>query len=176
MFFSESSKKLMKGIGIQYQTTLEKIKAYALCRIVKNTFITPSIIISVHFKKCLNPNQHGLCGRSIARGGWNQDNAVFGLLRPHFSPKSTKHGLKWELECLSTYRISENHPMFCSFSVPWPWSSLVWARKFFSFRHENFWKFIIFDLHRQYVHQMKAENILNSNLTSKNTICYKKKS
>ena len=26
------------------------------------------------------------------------------------------------------------------------------------------------------VHQMKAENILNSNLTSKNTICYKKKS
>ena len=107
--------------------------------------------------------------------GWNQDNAVFGLLRPHFSPKSTKHGLKWELECLSTYRISENHPMFCSFSVPWPWSSLVWARKFFSFRHENFWKFIIFDLHRQYVHQMKAENILNSNLTSKNTICYKEK-
>ena len=107
-------------------------------------------------------------------GGGNQDNAVFGLLRPHFSPKSTKHGLKWELECLSTYRISENHPMFCSFSVPWPWSSLVWAQKFFSFRHENFWKFIIFDLHRQYVHQMKAENILNSNLTSKNTICYKK--
>ena len=103
-------------------------------------------------------------------GGWNQDNRVFGLLRPHFSPKSTKHGLKWELECLSTYRISENHPMFCSFSVPWPWSSLVWARKFFSFRHENFWKFIIFDLHRQYVHQMKAEIILNSNLTSKSTI------
>ena len=107
---------------------------------------------------------------------WNQDIAAFGLSHRHFSPKSTKHGLKWELECLSTYRISENHPMFCSFSVPWPWSSLVWARKFFSFRHENFWKFIIFDLHRQYVHQMKAENILNSNLTSKNTICYKKKS
>ena len=100
---------------------------------------------------------------------------AFGLLHRHFLPKSTKHGLKWELECLSTYRISENYPMFCTFSVPWPWSSLVWARKFFSFRHENFWKFIIFDLRRQYVHQMKAENILNSNLTSKNTICYKKK-
>ena len=107
-------------------------------------------------------------------GGWNQGIAAFGLSHRHFSPKSTKHGLKWELECLSTYRISENHPMFCSFSVPWPWSSLVWARKFFRFRHVNFWKFIIFDLHRQYVHQMKAENILNSNLTSKNTICYEK--
>ena len=106
--------------------------------------------------------------------GWNQDITAFGLLHCHFSPKSTKHGLKWELKCLSTYRISENHPMFCSFSVPWPWSSLVWARKFFSFRHENFRKFIVFDPHRQYVHQIKAENILNSNLTSKNTICYKK--
>ena len=38
----------------------------------------------------------------------------------------------------------------------------------------EFGKFIIFDLHGQYVHQMKAENILNSNLTSKNTICFKK--
>ena len=33
-----------------------------------------------------------------------------------------------------------------------------------NFRFNNFGTFIIFDLHRQYVYQMKAEIILNSNL------------
>ena len=42
--------------------------------------------------------------------------------------------------------------------------------KIFHFSVFKFWKIKIFDLHVQYVHQMKAGDILNSNLLSKNTI------
>ena len=105
-------------------------------------------------------------------GGLNQPFRLFELLRPHFLPKSTKHGLKWELASFSNYRVFENHPMFCRFLVWWRRSNIVWREKIFSFRRDNFWKFIIFDLHWQYVYEMKAENILKSNLQSKSIICY----
>ena len=62
--------------------------------------------------------------------------------------------------------------MFCIFLVWWRRSNIVWREKIFSFRRDNFWKFIIFDLHWQYVYEMKAENILKSNLQSKSIICY----
>ena len=104
--------------------------------------------------------------------GLNQPFWLFELLRPHFLPKSTKHGLKWELASFSNYRVFENHPMFCIFLVWWRRSNIVWRGKIFSFRRDNFWKFIIFDLHWQYVYEMKAENILKSNLQSKSIICY----
>ena len=43
--------------------------------------------------------------------------------------------------------------------------SVLWHRKFSNFRCYNFWKFVIFVLHGQYVYQMKAGTILHSNLT-----------
>ena len=95
--------------------------------------------------------------------GLNQPPLIPVLLYCHFSFKSSTNGLKWELASLYTYRVFENHPIFCSFSARCRRSYLVWPRKFSSFRYDNFWKFIIFDLHGQYVHQMKAEDILNSN-------------
>ena len=91
-----------------------------------------------------------------------------------FHQKSTKHGLKWKLASLSTYRAFEHHPKLHSFVVRCRRSSLLSPRKFSNFRYYNFWKFIIFVLHGQYVYQMKAGNILHSNLTWKNRICYEK--
>ena len=91
-----------------------------------------------------------------------------------FHQKSAKHGLKWKLASLSTSRAFEHHPKLHSFVVRWRRSSLLWPRKFAHFRYSDFWKFIIFDLHGQYVHQMKAGNILNANLTQKNTIWFEK--
>ena len=91
-----------------------------------------------------------------------------------FHPNQPKHHLKWKLASLSACRVFEHHSKLHSFVVRWRRSSLLWPRKFSSFRYHNFWKFVIFDLHGQYVHQMKAENILNSYLTSKNTICFEK--
>ena len=88
--------------------------------------------------------------------------------------KSTKQGFKWKLTSLSTCRVFEHHPKFNSFAIRWRRSSLIWPRKFPDFRYYNFWKFTIFYLNGQYVHQMKAENILNSDLTQKNTICCEK--
>ena len=99
----------------------------------------------------------------VRGGGWINPPLVFVLLYCQFPFKSSTNGLKWELASLYTYRVFENHPIFCSFSARCRRSYLVWPRKFSSFRYDNFWKFIIFDLHGQYVHQMKAEDILNSN-------------
>ena len=78
--------------------------------------------------------------------------------------KSTKQGFKWKLTSLSTCRVFEHHPKFNSFAIRWRRSSLIWPRKFPDFRYYNFWKFTIFYLNGQYVYQMKAENILSSNL------------
>ena len=78
---------------------------------------------------------------------------------------NTKHGLKWKLTSLSTSRAFEHLPKLHSFVVRWRRSSLLWPRKFSNFRCYNFWKFVIFVLHGQYVYQMKAGNILHSNLT-----------
>ena len=77
-------------------------------------------------------------------------------------------------ESFSTSRAFEDHPRLYSFAVRGCWSSLVWLRKFASFWCNNFWKFFIFELQWQYVYQMKAEIILNSYFTTKNTICYEK--
>ena len=82
-----------------------------------------------------------------------------------FHQKSTKHGLKWKLASLSTSRAFEHLPKLHSFVIRWRRSSLLWPRKFSNFRCYNFWKFVIFVLHGQYVYQMKAGNILHSNLT-----------
>ena len=100
-----------------------------------------------------------------AGGGLNQPTTVFVLLYSQFPWKSFIKGLKWKLASLSTCRVFEHHPKLHSFAMRWRRSSLLWPRKFSSFRYYNFWKVVIFDLHGQYVYQMKAENILNSNLT-----------
>ena len=46
-----------------------------------------------------------------------------------FHQKSTKHGLKWKLASLSTYRAFEHHPKLHSFVVRCRRSSLLWPRK-----------------------------------------------
>ena len=100
-----------------------------------------------------------------AGGGRNHPAAVFVLLYWQFPCKSFINGLKWKLTSLSTCRVFEHHPKLHSFAVRWRRSSLLWPRKFSNFRYYNFWKFVILVLHRQYVYQMKAGNILHSNLT-----------
>ena len=82
-----------------------------------------------------------------------------------FPSKSVKHGLKWKLTSLPNCRVLDYFSRLHSFAVRWRRSNLLWPWKFSSFQYHNFWKFVIFDLHGQYVHQMKAENILNANLT-----------
>ena len=91
-----------------------------------------------------------------------------------FHPNQPKHHLKWKLASLSACRVFEHHPKLHSFAARWRRSSLVWLTKFANFWDDNFWKIIIFYLLRQYVHQMKAENILNSNLASKMQFVMKK--
>ena len=122
----------------------------------------------------INPNQDGLFGPSKGWGGGLCPPRLFELFQPHFSSKSTKQGHKWKLASLSTCRVFEHHPKLDSLAVRWRRNSLLWPWKFPDFRYYNFWIFVNFDLHGQYVHQMKAENILKSNLTWKNTIYYKK--
>ena len=85
----------------------------------------------------------------------------------NFHANQPKHHLKWKLASLSACRVFEHHPKLHSFAARWRLSSLVWLTKIANFWDDNFWKIIIFYLHRQYVHQMKAENILNSNFASK---------
>ena len=63
----------------------------------------------------------------------------------------------------------KKHPRVCSFAVTWQQSKVVWQGKYFSFLHDNFQKFVIFHLYGQHIHQMIAENILNSNLRRKST-------
>ena len=115
--------------------------------------------------RSFNPNQSGRFGWSIEPGDGmcpQEFSSYFVLV---FHQKSTKHGLKWKLASLSTSRAFEHLPKLHSFVVRRRLSSLLWPRKFSSFRYHNFWKLVIFDLHGQYVYQMKAENILNANLT-----------
>ena len=97
--------------------------------------------------------------------GQNPPHVKLELLYYFLSLKSTKQDLKWNLASLSTTRAFEHHPKLHSFVIRWRRSSLLWPRKFSNFRYYNFWKFVIFVLHGQYVYQMKAGNILNANLT-----------
>ena len=116
-----------------------------------------------YFFDSFNPNQSGLFGLSIERGGGGmclQEFLSYFVLVFHH--KSTKQGLKWKLTSLYTCRVFEHHPKLHSFAVRRHRSWLLWPRKFFNFRCYNFWKFIIFVLHGQYVYQMKAGNILNT--------------
>ena len=63
---------------------------------------------------------------------------IFGWLRPHFSSKWIKHGLKWKLGSLSTKRVIEHIAMMYSFARRGRQSSLVWLWKFASFWYEKF--------------------------------------
>ena len=83
----------------------------------------------------------------------------------NFHANEAKHHLKWKLASLSVCRAFEHCSNLHSFPIRWRRSSLLWPRKFSSFQYHNFSKFVIFDLHVQYIYQMKAENILNANLT-----------
>ena len=139
---------------------LQNCRAKGLRRCKKQVSANPSILAQ---KLTLKEPEH--FGDLKAGGGLNQPTTVFMLLYSQFQWKSFIKGLKWKLASLSTCRVFEHHPKLCSFAVRWRRSRLLWPRKFSSFRYYNFWKVVIFDLHGQYVYQMKAENILNSNLT-----------
>ena len=113
----------------------------------------------------LNPKRARIFWLSKSRGGWINPQQFSRSCIANFHANQPKHHLKWKLASLSACRVFEHHSKLHSFAVRWRRSSLLWPRKFSSFRYHNFWKFVIFDLHGQYVHQMKAENILNANLT-----------
>ena len=99
-------------------------------------------------------------------GGRNQDAVVFATLSCYFSLKSHKYGLKWKFRSSFVFRINNCYPLLCDFVVGQFWSKVGLLLKYFSFCYINFWKIILFDKYVQYAHQMKAENILNSNCKS----------
>ena len=105
----------------------------------------------------------------MAGGGWISPPDFLSFYGPNFPQNQSKHGLKWNFASLHTNRNFEKNPRFCSFAVGLHRSELVWK---FPVWHENFQKFTIFHVYRQYIHQMKAENILNSNLRRKSTVVY----
>ena len=119
--------------------------------------------------KSINPNQGGLFGQSIRWGVGDQSGTFLFIILIHcqISYKSNKNGLIWKLASLFTLKIIENHPFFRSFFVRLPWGPLVLQRNFLVFRSTIIWKIWIFDLHAQYAYQMKAKNILDSNLNKK---------
>ena len=82
--------------------------------------------------------------------------------------KSTKTGLRWKLASLCTYMSFEIHPMFHKIFIRSSQSSPIWTENFFSsFLSKNGEYSQFFDLHTQYLHQMKAQTILHSNLIPK---------
>ena len=88
------------------------------------------------------PNQSGLFGLSIERGGGGggicpQEFLSYFVLVFHH--KSTKHDLKWKLASLSTYRAFEHHPKLHTFVVSWRRSSLLWPLMFGTTILENLW-------------------------------------
>ena len=93
-------------------------------------------IMKILLLNIINPNQTGR--------GLNQLIRVFKLLRPHFHPNQSKHGLKWNLAPSYTYLSFEKYPWVCNFTETLQQSKLVWLQKVSSFLHDNFQKFIIF--------------------------------
>ena len=71
------------------------------------------------------------------------------------------------LTSLPVCRALEQSPMSYSFAVRGRRSDLLSPRKIIRFQYAQILTSSIFELHGQYVHQIKAENILNSNLTWK---------
>ena len=111
----------------------------------------------------INPNHTGLFGLSKNRRGVESTHQLFWASKAPFPPKSVQTWSQKNLESLYTYRSFEKHPRVCSFAVTWQQSKIVWLQKFFSFLQDNIQKCKIFHLYEQYMHQMKAENILKSN-------------
>ena len=87
---------------------------------------------------------------------------------PQKLSKLTKTGLRWKLASLCTYMSFEIHPMFHKIFIRSIQSSPIWTEKnFLSFLSKNGEYSQYFDLHIQYLHQMKAQTILHSNLIPK---------
>ena len=87
---------------------------------------------------------------------------------PQKLSKLTKIGLIWKLASLCTYMNFEIHPMFHKIFIRSSQSSPIWTENFFlSFLSKNGEYSQYFDLHIQYLHQMKAQTILHSNLIPK---------
>ena len=94
------------------------------------------------------------------------------VVRPHFSPKFTRNGLLWHFAYSFFYRIFENHSLIQNISTMWLQSNLISGQEIFSFQYVNFWKSVIFDQYRQYIHQMKAKIISNWYFIIKSTIWF----
>ena len=116
----------------------------------------------------LNPNQGVFLCQSIKWGGSKWHIAPMLSFHPQKLSKLTKTGLRWKLASLCTYMSFEIHPMFHKIFIRSSQSSPIWTEKIFSsFLSKNGEYSQYFDLHIQYLHQMKAQTILHSNLIQK---------
>ena len=107
-----------------------------------------------------NPNQGGLLCRSIKWGGSKWHIAPMLSFHPQKLSKLTKTGLRWKLASLCTYMSFEIHPMFHKIFIRSSQSSPIWTEKIFSsFLSKNGEYSQYFDLHIQYLYQMKAQTI-----------------
>ena len=119
----------------------------------------------------INPNEGGLFSHSIGRVPPCWVETVQRTFRARMSTFLIQINQKWSqmtadiiTDLQSTWKMpnvtqffSEAAQKYPSLSVKFSWSDT----------YINFGNFPIFCLHRQYIHQMKAEIILNSNLPSK---------
>ena len=131
--------------------------------IVKN-FLGPQALTLIRPSFSVSPQAWG-----GGEGGICPQN-FFSFYWPIFHRNQLKHGLKWNLASLHTYKNFEQHPINRSFPIRQCQSNLVehWNFRFFDL--PLFEKKIIFILHGQYANQMKAEIILNLYLLLKSTI------
>ena len=74
----------------------------------------------------------------------------------YFMVSNENLGLQWSIEAIII--------LLCWILLPWDCSEVTYfVLKICWFWVGKFWKSIIYDLHAQYAHQMKAENIPNAN-------------
>ena len=111
----------------------------------------------------LNPTWYGLLNYLVVwGGGWK---CPQGRMATEANWGQCRGYQSWQILFLTSFpicRAFEKSPKLYSFAVRGRRSHLLSPQKSSS----------IFELYGQYVHQMKAENILNSNLTQKSRICY----
>ena len=118
----------------------------------------------------VNPYHPGFFGQSIAggvecarRSFWDILSLFFITNQPNKVSNESWH-LYIPVESLNT--------ILSCIVLPWGGTEVdYFTAEIFSIIFEN-WSFFV--LHGQYVHQMKAGNILHSNLTLKNGICFEK--
>ena len=152
----------------------KKLSVSYLLQICRKIFRISLNLTRITYNFHINPNQGGLFDRSIEWGGRIPPAGFWRFLSAYLMSESVKKVLKWKLASFWTHGVFENQPMLHIFVAVNRQNNHVRLWKFPSLRSQNFWKFTLFHLHRQYVYQMKAGIILNSNLAHRTWLVLKK--